>query len=433
MNGRDEQAPRYCATCGALVTQGAAVCGECGARFRESPYSGRATDAPGAWSRPPVPRRGSEEHRVASPEHEDRIELVSRESLRAPRPGATTMRGTDDQYDQRMTSSSVPPTPDWSSSYQSPAQPAQAWSAPAQGGAPAPSPSGELEPPLDGCAPASLLARIGAALLDGVVTSLVGIPLFIGVLLLALNGEATLLTQILIGVGVVLQVAVWLVLVWLQGSRALTPGKALLGLRTVRWSTGRPIGFLRALGRSVLLSIPLVQLVMVIPILLDARTHRGLHDRAMDSIVLGIRTGRNPLVARPDDYARHADSHYLPQQPVPVTTHDNLLSQPGAAWGVGATGSASSSATGWEQSAAPAVSDGVIERSPWAPSGQAPAAPSQQAAPQQPVPQQAAPQQEASPWGVPPQPQPSPSPAGWGSPAPAPAEPESSWMTVWRT
>ena len=52
---------RYCSTCGTLLSEGAAICGECGARYQASPYEKRATDAPGAWSAPPRPRARAEQ------------------------------------------------------------------------------------------------------------------------------------------------------------------------------------------------------------------------------------------------------------------------------------------------------------------------------------------------------------------------------------
>lgn len=342
--------PRYCSTCGALLTAEAALCGECGTRLTASPFEKRPTEAPQAWSSGPPPRRAPASTESPRVDDEDRIELVSRESLRPPRPGATTVRPTDDQYDRRMSTTSASPTPSWS------APPASN-----------PAPSGQLDPPLDGCEPAGLLQRLGAALIDGVISSLLAVPLLVGLVLIGVNAQADLLAQILTGIGAALVLAVWLVFAWLQGQRGFTPGKAILGLRAVRMSSGRTIGFLRALGRAILLGIPVVQLVAIVMILVDARTRRGLHDRAVDSIVLGIRTGRNPLLARPDDYARHADAHYIPQGPSAVAAHDNLMSQPGTPWGIGSS-EAPVYATGWETSGPEAVSDGVIERSPWAPS-----------------------------------------------------------------
>lgn len=339
---------RYCSTCGALLASEAELCGECGARYRASPYQQRRADAPGAWSAAPQRRADAAPTGAAGASHpsaEPSVELVSRESLVPPAPGATRMREGIAQYDRPMSMPSAPSDSGWTSPPSAPAQ----------------DPAG-LAPPLDGCAPGSALARLGASILDALISALVSVPLLIGVVLIVLHDGATLLAQILIGVGAALLVAYGLVLLWLHGGRALTPGKAALGLRTVGLRTGRPIGILRALGRQILLGIPLVSLIMVLPILLDTRTRRGLHDRAVGSIVVSIRSGRNPLLARPDDYARESAAHFLPSGPVPVSTHDNLMSTPGAPWGM----QEHDSGALWEQPAA-AVSEGLIERSPWAP------------------------------------------------------------------
>lgn len=338
---------RYCSTCGARLTPDAVLCGECGARFREAPFQQRTSEAPGAWAAAPRRREAAEpvaEEREAEPG----IELISRDSLRPPAPEATQMRGAAHQYDRPMSARSAPPMPGGS----------PAWSSPPP--APSAAPAG-LEPPLDGCEVAGPLRRIGAALIDGAIATVLSLPLGIGLGLLAASGGATLLVQILIGLGTAVVVALAIVIVWLHGSKALTPGKAALGLRTVRPGTGRPIGFLRSLGRHLLLAISPVNLIMIVPILFDATTRRGLHDRIVGSIVVDIRRGRNPLLARPDDFARESAEHFLPSRPIPVSTHDNLMTTPGAPWGM----SEPEADALWAQPA-PASSP-MIERSPWAP------------------------------------------------------------------
>jgi uncharacterized RDD family membrane protein YckC len=61
----------------------------------------------------------------------------------------------------------------------------------------------------------------------------------------------------------------------------LTVGKRLLGLRAVR-TDGGPPGFRWAALRTLLL-------VIVIPACLTDRDHRGLHDRAADTVVVTFR------------------------------------------------------------------------------------------------------------------------------------------------
>jgi len=61
----------------------------------------------------------------------------------------------------------------------------------------------------------------------------------------------------------------------------LTVGKRLLGLRTTR-TDGSPPGFKWAALRTLLLLI-------VVPACLTDRDHRGLHDRAADTVVVKFR------------------------------------------------------------------------------------------------------------------------------------------------
>ena len=92
---------RYCSTCGTLLSEGAAICGECGARYQASPYEKRATDAPGAWSAPPKPRTRAEQGQERSDQEDEGIELITADSLRPPQPGATALR-SEEQYDRVM-------------------------------------------------------------------------------------------------------------------------------------------------------------------------------------------------------------------------------------------------------------------------------------------------------------------------------------------
>ncbi|RFU42106.1 RDD family protein [Actinomadura logoneensis] len=73
--------------------------------------------------------------------------------------------------------------------------------------------------------------------------------------------------------------AVFAVMVWLlTATLGTTIGKKLVGLRVVRLD-GRPIGFGWALARTLLL-------LLVVPALIWDRDHRGLHDRAANTIVV---------------------------------------------------------------------------------------------------------------------------------------------------
>jgi uncharacterized RDD family membrane protein YckC len=73
--------------------------------------------------------------------------------------------------------------------------------------------------------------------------------------------------------------AIFGVLAWLlTGIFGTTIGKRLVGVRTVRLD-GRRVGLLWALERAVLL-------VLLIPAVLWDRDHRGLHDRAANTVVV---------------------------------------------------------------------------------------------------------------------------------------------------
>ncbi|QVI58310.1 RDD family protein [Nocardioides faecalis] len=82
----------------------------------------------------------------------------------------------------------------------------------------------------------------------------------------------------------------------LVGTTGLTPGKALVGLRVVRRTTGRPIGVLAALGRGCVLGLaglPTVGLGLATLAWTAAadpgRQRRGLHDRFGEAVVVDVR------------------------------------------------------------------------------------------------------------------------------------------------
>ncbi|MEV6277054.1 RDD family protein [Nocardia sp. NPDC051832] len=121
-----------------------------------------------------------------------------------------------------------------------------------------------------GAAYAGWAARVGAALLDGLI---VGIP--VGILFalaftmgidpgdsrLVLKNDGTFEPTTVGGgideVGIALIASAVLVsfagsvfLIYREGAVGQTPGKALLGIRLISESTGRPMGFWAALGRK---------------------------------------------------------------------------------------------------------------------------------------------------------------------------------------
>lgn len=331
---------RYCSTCGTLLSEGAAICGECGARYQASPYEKRATDAPGAWSAPPKPRSRAEQGQEHSAQEDEGIELIRADSLRSPQPGATALR-SEEQYDRVMVTQPPMDQPARNQPGQSPGMPggpgaSASGSGAAPGTAPGAAPEGapaaaSFEPPLDGCAPATPLKRFLAALIDTVIATLVTVPFLIGFILIVTSQSASTTSMILIGVGTALPAAYHLVMIWLVGAKGFTLGKLILGLRVTRLSEGGALGFVRALGRRAVYA--LFPLLMALSIFFDPRKLlRGFHDRAIDSVVADIKAGRNPLQPRPDDFERAGAEHYLGAPSVAVSTHENLLSEPGAAW-----------------------------------------------------------------------------------------------------
>jgi len=409
---------RYCSTCGTLLAEGAAICGECGARYQASPYERRATDAPGAWSQAPR-QRSRELSEDQAPPEEDGVELITRDSLEPKNPSATTLR-SQEQYDQLMVTQ--PPM--------NQNAPGPGPSMPSGPGSPGPAPSApptaqEMERPLDGCSPAAPLKRFLAALVDAVIGSLVMVPLLIGLILVLTSEEIGLLPQILIGVGTALPAAYTVLIIWLSGAKGFSLGKLILGLRITRVSAGGPLGFLRALGRWVLYG--LVPLIMALSIFIDPKKQlRGFHDRVVDSVVVDIKAGRNPMQPRPDDFERESAEHYLGAPSVAVSTHENLLAKPGAAWeGSSAPEASQPAAGGWAdpQQGAPSPYAPPVSGSS-ASTGSAADAPGA-AAPWGSVPGQdsAAPQQPAGGGWAPPPVDPVPSQqSSWDQPAPAPQQ-----------
>ncbi|WP_106507201.1 RDD family protein [Brachybacterium timonense] len=310
---------RYCSTCGTLLSESAVICGECGARYQESPYEKRATDAPGAWSSTPKARsrdlgRAPEEN-AQEKASDTGVQLLSSDALAPKNPGATALR-TQEQYDQLMATQ----------------QPHTA-SQPANGSADdGSSPrTGELGYPLDGCEPASVLKRLLAAVIDTVIGTIVMVPMTIGITLILVQDKAGLLAQILVGVGAAVPAAYTVVMWWLLGAKGFTLGKLIMGLRVTRTEQGGPIGFGRSLGRWALYGV--IPWLMALSIFFDPRkVLRGFHDRAVGAVVTDVRSGRNPMHPRPDDFERPDASEYLGQSSVEVQAHDNLLATPGAAW-----------------------------------------------------------------------------------------------------
>lgn len=135
---------------------------------------------------------------------------------------------------------------------------------------------------------------------------LLGLPLAVLVAVGRPAGRSTLLV-----LAAVLLAVVWggaLVAIARTGA---TPGRRLVGLRVVDADTGRPLGFGRALYRSVLL-VPAVVPTLGIGAAVLAWTattdphRRAWHDRRTGSIVLDLRAPVAPVEAEPEPAAEPA-------------------------------------------------------------------------------------------------------------------------------
>src|SRR5699024_8728077 len=241
-----------------------------------------------------------------------------------------------------------------------------------------------------------------------------------------------LLPYILIGVGVALPAAYVVLMIWLSGAKGFTVGKLVLGLRITRGSQGGPLGVVRALGRWFLYGV--FPLLMALSIFLDPKKHlRGFHDRAIDSVVVDVQAGRNPLQPRPDDFERESAEHYLGSPSVPVSAHENLLAEPGAAWQDSAAPEPSQPAPSgaWGEAASPYAPPAPGTSAPSA-ADAPPAGPSWASAPEFAAPETAAPAYGGPGNAAQPAAPETAAPAqsvdgGWAPPSTEPVPPQQSW------
>jgi uncharacterized RDD family membrane protein YckC len=134
--------------------------------------------------------------------------------------------------------------------------------------------------------------RVAATLTDGVLVLAV----------VMVGGVLTDLNEAFAGLMALALFATLVSLAWLNGSRGMTPGKALMGLRVVRASDrsllGGPVGLLRAVLLGLMATVSggfLAILSLLWP--LWGRRRQTLHDKLTNAVVLGgyprARIGRN--------------------------------------------------------------------------------------------------------------------------------------------
>lgn len=175
-------------------------------------------------------------------------------------------------------------------------------------------------PEVIGSTPAAMSRRVCSFLLDS-LASAVAMGVVSGALVLA---HTPMLVWALTGIGAGVVIAV--VQSLLLGAKGWTLGKRALGLRVVDVATGAPVGFARALTRSVLLGlfvglcVPAVVLLVRLP---RDPAGQGWHDKAARSVEMAIAreasvvAPRNPLAGQP-----------VPGRPVP---DQRVAGQPAAA------------------------------------------------------------------------------------------------------
>ncbi|MCS6711092.1 RDD family protein [Brachybacterium sp. EF45031] len=402
--------PRYCSTCGALLPEGAVLCGECGARYQDSAAAVRGAERPAAWSPAPV-RRSDASAPQAGDGEETGIELLGASSPVPAVPPPSTTGGS---------SGSVPAdgplsVPEDGVVGGELRRGRPLGDAGEDGDGPRPE---DLSAALRRTVPAGLGRRTLAALLDGALAVLASVPLGIGLGLLLAQRSPTL-GLILVGIGSVLPVVLLLLMSWMLGTRAATPGHRALRLRVVRAVDGAALGVGRAFLRLLLKGV--LGVLAGLSTLIDPRRlHRGWHDLAVGSYVADLRKGEDPTNPV-DDYERPPAEHFLPAPQVEISAHDNLMAQPGSPWTQGPRPDATTSRPPQPEHLAwrPETAQTAVEPVP-VPS---PVAPVPEPEPL-PVPSPDAPVPEPEPVPVPspvaPVPEPEPLPSAPRSPSPRP-------------
>jgi uncharacterized RDD family membrane protein YckC len=119
-------------------------------------------------------------------------------------------------------------------------------------------------------------ARIGARLCD-LATLFVPTYLVVGVIL---GGSAWTVAYM-----VAIELVVYDAL--LSARTGATPGKRIARIKVVALRTGTPPGFGKSALRALTLGV-LGWLIHGVFVLFDERTHRGLHDRAVGTVVIAV-------------------------------------------------------------------------------------------------------------------------------------------------
>lgn len=191
-------------------------------------------------------------------------------------------------------------------------------------------------------APAPWGRRLGGWLLDAapVLALLVLGWVLLSLGLLAGGGEGAGGGGLLVGAGVLLLVAGpvlalgwWLYLCWQLGSRGDTPGKRRTGVKVLGQADARPIGWGRAVGRSLLLAVvggitSGIGLLVLLALAARDPLRRGWHDLAVGSVVVDTHPAAPPPTTHP---TTPAPGTTPPPTPTPSPIKELVTAVPGAA------------------------------------------------------------------------------------------------------
>jgi len=127
---------------------------------------------------------------------------------------------------------------------------------------------------------ADIFERFGARIID---TSIIGVVLGVVLGLFSVNSQPSIYFFTFFIYGIYETLIIYF--------NSATVGKRLFNLRVVSYYTNKKISFWKSLLRFIFLSLPLVPLT----ILFDEKSHRGLHDKLVDTVVIRDKSKSNKL------------------------------------------------------------------------------------------------------------------------------------------
>lgn len=186
-----------------------------------------------------------------------------------------------------------------------------------------------------GVRPGPLGGRFVAYLIDHLVPALIALV----TLVLPSRGAGEASTGVTV-VGLVL-IGLWGLLAWwLLATRAASPGMLAMKLQLVGFTDGRPVGWGRALLRSVVLwvvTVTVVGLLAMLVLLLRHPRHQGWHDRTANAVVIVRRklAPRRPRSTPPAEQVAPSQARQVTAAPAPAPAQPAAPAQPPAPAPVG--------------------------------------------------------------------------------------------------